>query len=84
MSERDPWAVIHDNGFSWDDVNALAAILDQHGFDVVPDVEDAADGVRYASGNGTSDYWRGFNDGINKLAEALLAAPTPTTAEVKG
>lgn len=31
----DPYAVLHDNGFSWDDVNAIAAIFDQAGFEVV-------------------------------------------------
>jgi hypothetical protein len=35
------------------------------------DVERLADDVRYAGGNGTSDYWRGFNDGIDKLAARL-------------
>jgi hypothetical protein len=33
-----------------------------------------ADEVRYANGNGTSDYWRGFNDGIDKLVEHAAPA----------
>ncbi|HEY6568585.1 MAG TPA: hypothetical protein VI341_13800 [Actinomycetota bacterium] len=36
----------------------------------VDGLDDIADGVRYAGGNGTSDYWRGFNDGIDKLVAA--------------
>jgi hypothetical protein len=35
------------------------------------ELEEAADDVRYAGGNGTSDYWRGFNDGIDKLAAVI-------------
>jgi hypothetical protein len=31
----------------------------------------AADDVRFAGGGGTSDYWRGFNDGIDKLVARL-------------
>ena len=41
------------------------------------DVDEIADGVRFAGGGGTSDYWRGFNDGIDKMAEALRAATRP-------
>jgi hypothetical protein len=37
------------------------------------DVAEAADDVRYADGSGTSDYWRGFNDGIDKLAARLTS-----------
>jgi hypothetical protein len=36
----DPWTIIHDNGFSWDDVNALASICAHYGLDIVK--EDAA------------------------------------------
>ena len=35
------------------------------------DLDELANDVRYAGGNGTSDYWRGFNDGIDKLVAAL-------------
>lgn len=31
----DPYEWLHTNGFSWDDVNAVAAILDQGGYDIV-------------------------------------------------
>jgi hypothetical protein len=40
-----------------------------------PDVERVqtlAEDVRYASGNGTSDYWRGFNDGIDRVVERVI------------
>jgi hypothetical protein len=40
---RDPWQWLHDNGFTWDDVNAAAAIFEAGGFDVVPE-----DGVKPA------------------------------------
>ena len=39
-----------------------------------------ADDVRYAGGNGTSDYWRGFNDGIDALV-ARLSTPRTETSE---
>jgi hypothetical protein len=39
-----------------------------------PDLDAIADDVRYAGGGGTSDYWRGFNDGIDRLRAALEAA----------
>ena len=35
------------------------------------DLDELANDVRYAGGNGTSDYWRGFNDGIDKLVATL-------------
>jgi len=31
----DPWQWLHDNEFSWDDVNAVAAIFELGGWDVV-------------------------------------------------
>ena len=35
-------------------------------------LDEIADDVRYAGGGGgTSDYWRGFNDGIDKPAARL-------------
>jgi hypothetical protein len=33
--------------------------------------------VRFAGGGGTSDYWRGFNDGIDKLVAALSPSTPP-------
>lgn len=35
------------------------------------DPTTCADEVRFADGNGTSDYWRGFNDGIDRLISRL-------------
>ena len=32
---RDPWEWLHDNDFSWDEVNAIAVVLDAGGFDIV-------------------------------------------------
>ena len=38
-------------------------------------LDDFADCVRYGGGNGPeSDYWRGFNDGIDALVAAYAAA----------
>jgi hypothetical protein len=31
----DPWTWLHNNDFSWDDVNAIAAVLGSAGFDIV-------------------------------------------------
>lgn len=33
--ERDAWHWLHDNGFSWDDVNAIAAVLEAGGYDIL-------------------------------------------------
>lgn len=47
MSEpetEDPWIWLHDNDFSWDDVNAISAVLWDGGFEVVP----AESGLREA------------------------------------
>jgi hypothetical protein len=51
--------------------------LSQSGWSLVrtEGLEAAVDDVRYADGNGTSDYWRGFNDGIAKLAARLESHP---------
>ena len=72
-TRTDPWQWLHDNGFAWDDVNAIAAILAAGGFDIMPvQVEQLADDVRFVGGGGKpSDYWQGFNDGIDKLAVRL-------------
>jgi hypothetical protein len=34
VGELDPWQWLHDNEFSWDDVNTIAAILDAGGFEI--------------------------------------------------
>jgi hypothetical protein len=34
----DPWQWLHDNQFSWDDVNAIASILAAGGWDIKRDV----------------------------------------------
>lgn len=31
----DPWTLLHDNDFTWDDVNAIAAVFGHHGYEVV-------------------------------------------------
>jgi hypothetical protein len=58
----------------WSAREAIAAAWDALSGSSDPEpqgLDVAVDDVRYAGGNGTSDYWRGFNDGIDKLAERL-------------
>jgi len=45
------------------------------------DVERLADDVRYAGAVDPSDYWRGFNDGINGLVERVQEALAPEQPE---
>jgi hypothetical protein len=52
-----------------------AATLDEA--DSTAGLDEIADGVRFAGGGGTSDYWRGFNDGIDKLVAALSPSTPP-------
>lgn len=34
--QPDVFPILHDNGLSWDELNALAAILDRLGLDILP------------------------------------------------
>lgn len=40
-ARRDPWQWLHDSGFGWDDVNAIASILAHVGLDIRPRTHDA-------------------------------------------
>jgi hypothetical protein len=64
----DPWQWLHDNDFSWDDVNAIAAILDAGGFDI-----EARGAVREAL-QGLVRYTAGIEHGPCIDADAALAA----------
>lgn len=44
--ESDPWQVIHDHGFSWDDVNALASIFAHEGWRIALRSTQDHEGVR--------------------------------------
>jgi hypothetical protein len=68
----DPWQWLHDNGFSWDDVNAVAAIFEAGGFEVTPapdsgaeerlraalDVERLEVSQRTKAGRALLDWWK--------------------------
>jgi hypothetical protein len=71
---RDSWPDVHGRAES------IAAAHNARAARAEPgrDLDAIADDVRYAGGNGTSDYWRGFNDGIDKLRAALEAHGEPS------
>ena len=79
---RTEWGLFLSNGleamgFSEADAyEAIVAIETEAARLALEDVAERADDVRYVDGggNGTSNYWRGFNDGIDKFL-ALLSTP---------
>lgn len=60
-----------------DDLRAALALIEEQAAtearrELLAKVEEMADDVRFGGGTGTSDYWRGFNDGIDKLVAHLI------------
>jgi hypothetical protein len=87
---RDPYQWVHDNGFTWDDVNSLAATLDAGGFDLyrVEEVErlrEAAqrvlavyDGRRHPDEDPDEEPdsgWDNWHRSLSALREALEGTP---------
>jgi hypothetical protein len=79
---EDPYQWLHDNSFSWDDVNAIAAILDHAGFAIV---RLSADDERLrAAAEHVIDAWDHFESKyelVTSLEELRAALTPPATGE---
>jgi hypothetical protein len=89
MVTRDPYQLLHDNGFPWDDVNAIAAILDHYDLDIVG-VDDIAAALASHQSTREPGTYQYLVDGDHladphEFAEVILAhRRLPTAAMLRG
>ena len=72
----DPWTWLHDNDFSWDDVNAIAAVLGAGGFQVIGPVQEAS-AIVTMSAEDVEDAAPGGPDDLARKALATFIGAAP-------